>query len=243
MIEAWHNHQVPIILAAFSVLVLLRIYLHLTEDREQLLVLPKLYGADDAKAGEIPNGKAAKARTQEAGSLNLPGPRRIKGELQKRNKDVVGTGASEPGDIQTLIFFSSLTTATEKTAREYARQLHQSLEALPDVPGRLFLEPRVLDLTEVDFDEYFITPPNQESKESGKIDFFYLFLIPSYNIDTINDNLLEHLKETHHDFRIHTAPLAGILGYSVFGLGDRQEWPTEEEGFCFQAKVLDKWMA
>lgn len=73
--------------------------------------------------------------------------------------------------------------------------------------------------------------------------FFYLFLIPSYNIDTINDTLLQHMQETHHDFRIDTAPLCSLLGYSVFGFGDKEGWPNETEGFCFQAKDLDKWMS
>ena len=57
------------------------------------------------------------------------------------------------------------------------------------------------------------------------------------------DNFLEHLQETHNDFRIDTAPLSPLLGYSVFGFGDREGWPTEEEGFCSQARDVDKWMA
>jgi tRNA wybutosine-synthesizing protein 1 len=70
-----------------------------------------------------------------------------------------------------------------------------------------------------------------------------MFLLPSYNIDSINDTLLQHLQETHYDFRIDTSSLSGILGYSVFGFGDTEGWPTEAEGFCFQAKELDKWMS
>lgn len=54
---------------------------------------------------------------------------------------------------------------------------------------------------------------------------------------------LTHLQETHHDFRIDTAPLSGLAGYSVFGFGDREGWPSEETGFCSQAIEVDKWMA
>ncbi|EHK98700.1 putative tRNA wybutosine-synthesizing protein 1 [Glarea lozoyensis 74030] len=57
------------------------------------------------------------------------------------------------------------------------------------------------------------------------------------------DNFLEHLQETHNDFRIDTAPLSPLLGYSVFGFGDREGWPTEADGFCSQATDIDKWMA
>ena len=70
-----------------------------------------------------------------------------------------------------------------------------------------------------------------------------MILIPTYNIDSIVDVFLEHLKETHNDFRVDTGPLSGLVGYSVFGFGDREGWPTEAEGFCGQAISVDKWMA
>jgi tRNA wybutosine-synthesizing protein 1 len=37
--------------------------------------------------------------------------------------------------------------------------------------------------------------------------------------------------------------LSSLAGYSVFGFGDREGWPTEDEGFCSQARELDRWMA
>lgn len=170
------------------------------------------------------------------------GPRRIKGELRKPEATRRASSSDNSRKTQVLIFYSSLTTTTEKIANDLVQTLTASLEG--GVAGRenIFLEPSVLDLAQADYDEYFISPPKSPDTTTP-IDYFYLFLIPSYNIDTINDNLLEHLQETHHDFRIDTAPLSGLLGYSVFGLGDREGWPTEEEGFCFQAKEVDKWMA
>ena len=104
------------------------------------------------------------------------------------------------------------------------------------------LDPKVLDLSYIEHDDYFITP-RISSVDGKSIKYFYLIMMPTYNIDSIINNFLEHLKETHNDFRIDTAPLSGLLGYSVFGLGDREGWPTEEEGFCSQAKEVDKWMA
>ncbi|KAI1108271.1 wyosine base formation [Nemania sp. NC0429] len=170
------------------------------------------------------------------------GPRRIKGELRKPEAARRASDSDDSRRTQVLVFYSSLTTTTEKTANDLVRSLSASLEEGAAERKDSFLEPRILDLAQVDYDEYFINPPKSDNLAYA-VDYLYLFLIPSYNIDTINDNLLEHLQETHNDFRIDTAPLSGLLGYSVFGLGDREGWPTEEEGFCFQAKEVDRWMA
>lgn len=138
-----------------------------------------------------------------------------------------------------LIFFSSLTGTTENTAQVFSGSLAQSTKAITQSASTTFLEPQLLDLSYIDYDDYFINPP----KANAGTDYFYLLLLPSYNIDTVLDNFLEHLQETHNDFRIDTAPLSGLLGYSVFGFGDREGWPTEAEGFCSQATDVDKWMA
>ncbi|KAI0965671.1 wyosine base formation [Xylaria arbuscula] len=170
------------------------------------------------------------------------GPRRIKGELRKPENARKVSGDDNARRTQVLVFYSSLTTTTEKMANDFAQNLGASLQGDGAENKDIFLVPNVLDLAQIDYDEYFISPPKPEDSVTP-VDYFYLFLIPSYNIDTINDNVLEHLQETHHDFRIDTAPLSGLLGYSVFGLGDREGWPTEDEGFCFQAKEVDRWMA
>ena len=167
------------------------------------------------------------------------GPRRIKGGLTKApsQKDPELFNKSVP--IKVLIFFSSVTTKTETTAQGYVKTLGGVLEGLAKQTGRQFLEPELRDLTDIDFDDYFVSTPKLE----GGADLFYLFFIPSYNIDSINDTFLQFLEETHYDFRIDTASLSTLLGYSVFGFGDKEGWPDEKEGFCFQAMQLDKWMA
>ena len=136
--------------------------------------------------------------------------------------------------IQPLLFFSSLTGTTEKYASSTAVNLKALLEN-----HDIILEPQIHDLSYIDYDDFFITPP----KSSLQVQYFYLLLLPSYNIDTILNNFLSHLQETHHDFRIDTAPLSSLAGFSVFGFGDREGWATEEEGFCSQAIQVDKWMA
>lgn len=241
-------------MSALFVLSLLRIYLHTTETREgpRLSINGQEKGAPKdslrPRPEEKPKAQAKKEESEasETGSetekaKTKQGPRRIKGDIRKKTRGSESAREGEPRKIQILIFFSSLTASTEKIAQTFAQELSTYLRGSAEEESTsTFLPPRVLDLSEVDYDEYFITPPKSED---GQTDLFYLFLIPSYNIDTINDNFLEHLKETHHDFRIDTSPLAPILGYSVFGFGDREGWPTEEEGFCVQAKDVDKWMA
>ncbi|CAI4216909.1 unnamed protein product [Parascedosporium putredinis] len=148
-------------------------------------------------------------------------------------------GGSLNREAQVLIFYSSITTNTGRIANEFKANLDAAIKALPDLPDSKFLDAEVLDLAEIDFDDYFIAPP---ASKKG-VDLFYMILLPSYNIDTINDTFLEHLKETHYDFRIDTGSLSALLGYSVFGFGDREGWPDENEGYCFQAKEVDKWMA
>ncbi|KAI0457491.1 wyosine base formation [Xylaria acuta] len=170
------------------------------------------------------------------------GPRRIKGEPRKPEAMRELSDSDSSRRTQVLVFYSSLTTTTEKIANDFAQKLSASLVGDARERKGVFFAPNVLDLAQIDYDEYLISPP-KPTDTTTPVDYFYLFLIPSYNIDTINDNLLEHLQETHHDFRIDTAPLSGLLGYSVFGLGDREGWPTEDEGFCFQAKEIDRWMA
>jgi len=236
---------VPILLVTFTTLIVLRTYLHGTAtDKQDLLLFPTLYNAPQEKK---PSSTAPKDDGTAAQAVSKPpkgSPRRIKGELgRKSNPETDGSGIRE---IQVYIFFSSLTGNTEKIARESVRKLEQSLKKIVPREGEsfAFLSPQVFDLAEADYDEYFINPPTVQTQNVGTpAEVFYLFMLPSYNIDTINDNLLEHLKETHHDFRIDTAPLRGLLGYSVFGFGSREGWPTEEEGFCCQAIEVDKWMA
>ncbi|KAK4246439.1 hypothetical protein C7999DRAFT_15454 [Corynascus novoguineensis] len=253
-LQLWHEHRIPIIMSTLFVLGLLRIYLHSTDDRTGPQLKSKLDAKVTSKIASVGRDEKPKfviakeedsedSKSTETGNNRKSakqGPRRIRGDINRKTR-----GSTEPGTeehkIQVLVFYSSLTASTEKITRTFTQELAASLGCSAEGEHlSRFLPPRILDLAEIDFDEYFITPPKSETES---VDHFYLLVIPSYNIDSINDTFLEHLQETHHDFRIDTSPLASILGYSVFGFGDREGWPTEEEGFCFQAKDVDKWMA
>jgi tRNA wybutosine-synthesizing protein 1 len=230
LVTLWHLYRIPIILTTFTILVILRTILHLRVPRERL---------SDTPPPVSPSLPAEKEKILVDYTDKTAGekvPRRIVGGLKKRKPSQEDVKA-EDLKIQVLIFFSSLTGTTEKTAKVFTEVLAQNLKRLST--STTFLEPESLDLSYIDYDDYFITPP----KPNPEIQYFYLLLLPTYNIDTVLDNFLEHLQETHNDFRIDTAPLSPLLGYSVFGFGDREGWPTEEEGFCSQARDADKWMA
>lgn len=140
--------------------------------------------------------------------------------------------------IQPLVFFSSLTGSTQAYATKFVDDLKASLIC----QSSTILDPLVHDLSYIDYDDFFITPPKSTPAAQNRR-YFYILLVPTYNIDTVLNLFLTHLQETHHDFRIDTAPLSSLIGYSVFGFGDRVGWNTEEEGFCSQAIEVDKWMA
>jgi tRNA wybutosine-synthesizing protein 1 len=166
------------------------------------------------------------------------GPKTFKGKkVSKKAPATAPTFNHHTDKIQPLVFFQSLAGNTERYATTCANVLTE-WSAACDQSSSL-LVPQVHDLSYIEYDDYFISPPKAEPN----VKYFYLILLPSYNIDTVLSTFLENLSETHNDFRIDTAPLSGLLGYSVFGFGDKEGWPTEEEGFCSQAREVDKWMA
>jgi tRNA wybutosine-synthesizing protein 1 len=239
----WHLYRVPIILFAVTVLLVLRGWLHLREPRQKvsLTPLPSSPKIPVTREKELIVDEKSVKPIETSKPVKSSGPKRVVGKATKRKssqENIVATGEQK---IQILVFFSSLTGSTEKTARTFTDKLIATTKA-KSTSTRLmpFLEPQLHDLSYIDYDDYFINAPKSEDES---VRYFYLLLLPSYNIDTIMDNFLEHLQETHNDFRIDTAPLSPLLGYSVFGFGDREGWPTEEEGFCSQAIDVDKWMA
>lgn len=165
-------------------------------------------------------------------------PKTVKGQ-KKPKKTVVSAPSFDHkiDKIQPLIFFQSLSGTTERYATHFTKVLSEFTAGCDQ--SLSFLKPQLHDISYIEYDDYFISPPKAEAN----VKHFYIILLPTYNIDTVLDNFLENLQETHNDFRIDTAPLRSLLGYSVFGFGDKEGWPTEVEGFCSQARDVDKWMA
>jgi tRNA wybutosine-synthesizing protein 1 len=166
------------------------------------------------------------------------GPKTVKGrKVSKKIIEPAPVFDHKTDKIQPLVFFQSLSGTTERYAAQVAKTLTEWTAGCDQSSS--FLEPLTHDISYIEYDDYFINPPKADSN----VKFFYIVLVPTYNIDTVLDIFIEGLQETHNDFRIDTAPLRGLLGYSVFGFGDKEGWPSEEEGFCTQARQVDKWMA
>ncbi|KAF2492269.1 hypothetical protein BU16DRAFT_574315 [Lophium mytilinum] len=249
--EIWHAHRLPVILSAISLIAAIRLIQNARRKRERLSLSPA--PASPAEKDEdisLPwqlEGRTEKQtllpeiRAEDSSpplvQLRNRGPKTVKGVKLKSGQKQAKDFDHTTDKIQPLIFFSSLAATTEVFATKFAEELATWIEATSDIQS--LLRPELLDLSYIEYDDYFISPP----KTDPNTKYVYLVLLPSYDIDTVLDIFLENLQETHNDFRIDTAPLSGLLGYSVFGFGDKEGWPTEEEGFCSQAKQVDKWLA
>ncbi len=271
LLSLWHLYRFPIILSTVTVLIVLRFYLHAQANRERasttpISASPALFDAKRGEKGWLSAAEGnheeqdvAKAPNEQERAATLPtevigrrpvrpkvGPKRVTGSKLPRNTGPKESNPTEvedrPYKIQPLVFFSSLTGSTEVAASTFMEELSESIGDKERRSPSQILAPEIHDLSYLDYDEYFITPPKPREGEAH-VKYIYLILLPTYNVDTVLDTFLAHLQETHHDFRIDTAPLSALLGYSVFGFGDKEGWPTEEEGFCSQAREVDKWMA
>lgn len=250
LIEVWHQHRAyGLVLATGLACIVWLLVANKPENATAKTTPPRAASAGAKSIADEQKSATTRIETRSPATTKVKEtakePRRIKGEVRKNNagpKTPPSSGAVQPTKV--LVFYSSLTAGTEKRAGLFMEILEPLLAAIRTETEATILKAELLNLAEVDYDEYFINPPKSTTDDDQPLaNHFYLFLLPSYNIDTINDTFIEHLQETHNDFRIDTAPLSGLLGYSVFGIGDREGWPTEDEGFCFQAKEVDKWMA
>ncbi|OCK92967.1 uncharacterized protein K441DRAFT_697424 [Cenococcum geophilum 1.58] len=255
LLAVWHKHRIPILLSTVSLLALVRFAIYLRQSRKKLSVSP-VPGSPAAKSNDVNNSwlnsvavppepivqadDHAEDVTIVAGLDAKPkkGPKKVTGAKLPRKASKQPAGFNHTTDrVQPLIFFSSLSGTTEKYASQLAENISSWVEnSKSSLP---LCKPELYDLSYIEHDDYFITLPKVEPDTK----YFYLVLLPTYNIDTVLSTFLENLQDTHNDFRIDTAPLSGLLGYSVFGFGDKEGWPTEEEGFCSQAREVDKWLA
>jgi tRNA wybutosine-synthesizing protein 1 len=253
----WHTHRALILLSVFALAAAVRLSVYVRGRREKVSISPAPSSpSDEKKTIELKPEWLPENTTLVAPPLNLDnhaeddvpavatvvkprkGPKTVKGKKAPKKAAKVASDYDHTVDkIQPLVFFQSIGGTTERRATQLAETITEWTTGCDQSSS--FLKPQLLDLADIEFDDYFITPPKPEPNTK----YFYFILLPTYNIDTLLDAFIENLSETHNDFRIDTAPLSGLLGYSVFGFGDKEGWPTEEEGFCSQAREVDKWMA
>ncbi|KAL9134800.1 MAG: hypothetical protein Q9175_004022 [Cornicularia normoerica] len=261
ILDQWHAYRYLLLLAAVLLGLVVSVYYAWRLRMERLTSspaasTPEFSTADKAgwldektKSTSLADGgdkRVEKVEPYENVAMQFPivsvrprlGPKRVTGSKVERKPMSESSESSANRRIQPLVFFSSLTGTTESCARSFLSELQTSLKDR----STTVLEPQIHDLSYIDYDDFYVTPPKSHNIDQH-VQYFYLLILPSYNIDTALDNFLAHLQETHHDFRIDTAPLSSLAGYSVFGFGDKEGWSTEEEGFCSQAVEVDKWMA
>lgn len=230
----WHTHRTEILLSAGILFACIRLAVHWRSKRSKEILTPLLGTPTEQKVpAKILLAEAEHYETVPALPKAKTGPKRVAGVKRTKSTPQNVTSTTPNESIQPLIFYFSVGGST----KAYAETLQKSLQ-LSGQDSKV-LSPILHDLSQIDYDDYFISPPKSQSANTA---YFYLLLLPTYDISTDLDAFLEHLKETHHDFRIDTAPLSGLAGYTVFGFGEREGW--EEQGaFCKDAVEVDKWMA
>jgi len=256
LLAGWHNYRTTVIVSVVLIYLAIRIksfrrYQGHKQSPSPLLGTPTPNSTTIEKSGwlddkprptvavdVVQQQSSTRERTidqKEPITRSRPAPKRVTGSrVVKRSSPQM----SDVSRVQPLVFFSSLTGTTEKHAANLVKDLQRSFEG----ESSNIIAPQIHDLSYIDYDDFFVSPPKQTTP-THDVCYFYLLLLPTYNIDTVLNNFLSHLQETHNDFRIDTGPLSGLAGYSVFGFGDREGWKTEEQSFCSQAIEVDKWMA
>ncbi|CAO2654730.1 Nn.00g114630.m01.CDS01 [Neocucurbitaria sp. VM-36] len=256
LLYIWHTHRLPILLSAVSLAAFVRLTVYLRGRREKVSISPAPSSPIEKQVVELKSEWLPEHTTLSSSTLTIDnhadedtnaiallkkakkGPKTFKGKkTPKKTTAPAPIFVQKTDKIQPLVFFQSLSGTTERYSAQFSKVLSEWTIGCDQ--SSTFLEPKTLDLSYIEHDDYFISLP----KADQNVKHFYIVLVPSYNIDTVLDIFIESLQETHNDFRIDTAPLSGLLGYSVFGFGDKEGWPTEEEGFCSQAREVDRWMA
>jgi len=231
LLFVWHTHRASFLITAGLLFIFLRYTAHWRSISRQRVVT-KLEQHAPVPATE-------KQRLPPPSTPKLPtpktGPKRVTGTKKPHSPPRLDD-SPQPliARIQPLIFYYSL-TGTTKIYAERLATIH-----LPETTP--LLAPILHDLAAIDLDDFFTAAPPSPGPATA---FFYLLLLPSYDVLDGESPLavfLAHLRDTHFDFRVDTAPLASLAGYAVFGFGDRGGWPGEEE-FCRQAREADRWMA
>ena len=249
ILEFWHSYRIQILVAFFVFCAGLRFYFYskragiVTEKYDQYSGTNNINIFSNLSNEK--NISDVEKRVKNATPLqikDLPSKRLPQKVIHNGNNHAVGSkyaSQSSTEAIKIIIFYFSLSGSSKTAAKRVAVETGQLRTSIAPPGACHFEEPEILDIAEIELEDYFVTTP----KLKDNLKYFYIFLIPTYDIDTMLNTFLEYLEETHNDFRIDNTPLRELLGYSVFGFGDKETWPTEKEGYCAQAIMADKWMA
>lgn len=159
-------------------------------------------------------------------------PRRSKARvITKRVKTVDGEmytkNEVKPNECNYHIFYSSLTGTSQRVAKGLYEKLSTGIKLKNEV--------KLLNLDDdlEDLDSYFLNVPDIPN-------LIYILVLPSYESGSPIDYFLEFLKDTFEDFRVDKFPLSKLMGFTVLGLGDCEQYT---EKFCYQAQICDKYLS
>lgn len=233
LIELWYQYRVYVLVAAVLVLVYLGRSSTTRQDNDIPALSTEKQAPPQEKQQAVPL-KTAKSKsyptpvdftsvsTKKAPKKFSSGPKKFSAKRQAPN------GASL--DSRIIVLYSTLTG----TSQRYAEKVHKYMCSISSNKSN---PPELTNLDYVDdLDKYFV------SLDKDLHSAVLLLILPSYETESPLDYLIELLKETYNDFRIDSKPLAKLAGFSVFGLGDLEGWPEEEGRYCYQAKLVDKYL-
>ncbi|KAF8417970.1 hypothetical protein EV426DRAFT_681596 [Tirmania nivea] len=261
LISIWHSVRFPVLLVITGSVIGLKLWSFLQALQAQETVH---IGVKDLKLPRLTSDSPTTNGTATVRPLaRKPFPKRVTGSRVKGKRASLNVKKTQPiaestdfDTIQPIIFYASLTTTTSQLAETLHKTLFSDPISTPyptfsvsttatsprpaDSLPRKILPTLLHDLESIELDDYFQTLPTP-SKSGTK--FVYLVLLPTYDPPEQSPShvFLEHLDDTHYDFRIDTAPLRALGGFSVFGVGDSSEW-GDNKRFCRDAKLADKWL-
>lgn len=187
-------------------------------------------------------------------------PKRIvgsKGPNKSKNapKTASVTGEKDFDVVQPIIFFASRTQSTAISAEGLSKALFKNTPSpyptlsIPTPSNEIdlasfnnsILPAKLLDLEEIELEDYFLSMPSREV-DGKRVSYVYILLLPTYDPPEESPcyAFLDHLEDTENDFRVDTGVLKSLGGFSVFGFGDTSEWGSGK--FCRDAVKADKWL-
>lgn len=203
----------------------------------------------------------SKAKASRRPSPKRPTPALRRQPEKRKTWSAQLNGNTAPADfthVQPILFYASQTASTAAYAEQLASVLFKNDKSVypslsipvtaedgdPEAKPKEILPVQLYDLEQIELEDYFLQIPTVKPEGSdSKAKLVYLFLLPSYDPPESSPTFpfLEHLRDIWNDFRVDTAVLQDIGGFSVFGFGDSSEW-GESKKFCRDAIEVDKLM-
>ena len=165
----WHTHRVEVLLSAGVLFAIVRLVVHWRSRKAKVALTPPLASPVDEKSAIAlaPNATDVKAQLAETDHYEptvtakkpvrpKAGPKRVTGGKKSKVSPVREIA---PEQIQPVVFYYSLGGSTRAYAEKFAEKLSQEAQ------DSRILSPETFDLTELDYDDFFISPPKPKNSD------------------------------------------------------------------------------